>query len=357
MEKHGIFRDKGMLEKPEFAPFRDTVMEVVNNTRDSAIKTRSQGRFRNHLQWVSQDNEDTVLAKLLPSIVKDGRMKRATSADNASAQQDQTEDQMYTYEDYANDGLQMSVNRLFTETYLPNASADTTFESRVAKDLSKGQGMKQAKPDRIYGLNLDQFRTPKNKTLRQQTERWLSLVPNMKDPFLFFEGKASNGDLTKAFEQASRVGTCLVFTQRNLLDHTGHDDKPGADDRTYVYSATMDSNCWCFWVHFAIVEFLDDGTKDVNYHMECIYSTTYRPNDSLLLLRRVCHNILDWGLGARKKMLKKRYDNIVAYDERWLKAENQKSMEEATAEVNTQRAKRRKKNDESSVTTAASVTG
>ncbi|KAM0797042.1 hypothetical protein BDR22DRAFT_824558 [Usnea florida] len=342
MEKHGIWRDKNTLEEPEHAIFRDTVMEVVNNERASGVRNGSQRKFKNHLEWIPDDNEDTVMTKLLPCIIKDGRGKRASFADNASAQQDHAGEA--AMKEYMDDGLQFSVNRQFSETYLPLASADTDFKGKVASKLAKGRGIKQAKPDRIYGLNLDQFRTPKDKTLRPQTESWVTLVPNMTDSFLVFEGKASNGNLAKACEQASRVGTCLVFAQRELLDHTGHVDKQGADDRTYVYSATMDANCWHFWVHFAVVAFRADGTKDVNYHMECIYSTTYRQEDSLLRLRRVCHNILDWGLGARKKMLEKRYESIYDYDERWSKQESQK------IDADTQPVKRRKKNNGSSTT-------
>lgn len=337
MEKHGIWRQKATLEKPEHAIFRDTVMEVVKNERASGVRNGSQQKFKNHLQWIPDDNEDTIMVKLLPCIIKDGRGKRASFADNVSAQQDHAGEA--AMKEYMDDGLQFSVNRQFSETYLPLASADTEFKGKVARELAKGRGIKQAKPDRIYGLNLDQFHTQKDKTLRPQTESWITIVPNMTDSFLVFEGKASNGNMAKAREQASRVGTCLVFAQRELLDHTGHVDKQGADDRTYVYSATMDADCWHFWVHFAVVAFRADGTKDVNYHMECIYSTTYYQEDSLLRLRRVCHNILDWGLGARKKMLEKRYQSIYDHDERWLKQESQKT------DADTQQVKRRKKNN------------
>ena len=61
--------------------------------------------------------------------------------------------------EYMDDGLQFSVNRQFSETYLPLASADTEFKGKVARELAKGRGIKQAKPDRIYGLDLDQFCT------------------------------------------------------------------------------------------------------------------------------------------------------------------------------------------------------
>ena len=365
MEEHGIYRDKGKLKRPELACFRKTVLQVVNEGRESGVRDGSEVKFTRRLQWTADDNEATVLLKLLPCIIKDGRQVRAPVADNEqnngevperSAQQDQTADNIYTHEDYEEVGLQFCADRQFSETYLPNAFNDQGFEATVAEKLAKDQGMKQAKPDRIYGLDLDQLPIPKTSMLRSETQKLISIVPNMKDAFFFFEGKASNGDLTRASEQACRVGTCLVFTQRRLLAWTGHEDVVGADDRTYVYSATMDSNCMYLWVHFAVVDILVNGTKDVNFYMERIYSKTYHEDDSLLRLRRVCHNILDWGVGARKWMLKKRYKSIIEYDGRLMRESALRSKKEAAAKVEAKRAKRRKKNDGVWVAAGASLT-
>ena len=153
--------------------------------------------------------------------------------------------------------------------------------------------------------------------LHQQTKELMSFLPNMRDGFIVFEGKASNGYTTHAFEQARCVGTCLVFTQRYFLSSICHQNALGADERTYVYSVTMDSNWMCFWVHFAVVDMLEDGNTDVNFYMKRIYSKTHGEDDSLPHLRRVCPNILDWGVWARKRMSEKRYKSIVEYDGRY----------------------------------------
>ena len=152
--------------------------------------------------------------------------------------------------------------------------------------------------------------------LRPETERLISFVPNMKDAFFFFKGEASNSSMTRAAEQACRVGACLVFAQRELLTLTGQADVVRPDDRTYVYSATMDSSHIYIWVHFAFVDVFKDGTKDIKFYMEYIFSKTFHKDDALLRLRGVYHNILDWGVGPRKRMLEKRYENIIAYDKR-----------------------------------------
>jgi hypothetical protein len=364
MEEHGIYRDKGILKKPALASFRKTVTQVVDERRESGVKPGSEAKYERRLQWSSDDNEDTVLLKLLPCIIKDGRQVRAPLADNTQndgeapegSAQDRDTNDVYAHVDFEEVGLQFSSNRQFARTYLPNIFDDQGFEAKVARELAKEQGMKNPKPDRIYGLDCDQLPIPKGNLLRPETRSLITLVPNMKDAFFIIEGKSSNGgNMTKAAEQACRAGACLVFSQRRLLAWTGHKDVDGPDERTYVYSATMDANCMMIWVHFAVVRVLEDGSKDVNFYMEWIYSKTYRENDALLYLRGVCHNILDWGLGARKKALEERYRQIIEFDGRLMKDTALRSKVEATSKAEEQRAKkRRKREDGTSVTTTGS---
>lgn len=365
MGEHGIYRDKGILRKPALADFRRIVTQVVDERRKSGVKHGSEARFERRLQWSSDDNEDTVLLKLLPCIINDNRQVRAPLADHdrnngeapeGSEQQDQDANNAYVHEDFEEVGLQFSSNRQFAQTNLPNTFDDQGFEAKIARELAKEQGMRYPKPDRIYGLDCDQVPIPKGNLLRPETRSLITLVPNMKDAFFVIEGKASNGgNMTRAAEQACRAGTCLVFSQRQLLAWTGHEDVEGPDERTYIYSATMDANCMMFWVHFAVVTVLKDGSKDVNFYMEWIYSKTYRENDALLYLRGVCHNILDWGVGARKKALGERYKQIIEFDGHLMKDAALRSKVEATAKAEEQRAKkRRKRDDNTSVTTTRS---
>ena len=63
---HGIYKDQGKLEKPELANFRETVIQVVEKRRKSGIRDGTVVKSARRLQWTADDNEDTVLLKLLP---------------------------------------------------------------------------------------------------------------------------------------------------------------------------------------------------------------------------------------------------------------------------------------------------
>lgn len=115
--------------------------------------------------------------------------------------------------------------------------------------------------------------------------------------------------MNKAADQACRGGTVAVYTQRQLLEATGQGNimEEGPDRQTYVYSATIDDKGMSFWVNFALVQkVMPSGEIVVNYHMEHVFSYHFRTVDAELYLRRVCHNILDWGVRNRRPMLELR---------------------------------------------------
>ncbi|KAL8959340.1 MAG: hypothetical protein Q9193_003780, partial [Seirophora villosa] len=118
----------------------------------------------------------------------------------------------------------------------------------------------------------------------------------------------SAGDLRKAVNQACRGGTVAVRIQRLLLEAIGQDTmREGPDRQTYVYTGTIDDNQMSFWVNFAVVKTASPSAqKIVSYHMEHVYSYNFRSPDAELYLRRVCHNILDWGVRSRRQMLQER---------------------------------------------------
>ncbi|KAL9018146.1 MAG: hypothetical protein Q9185_004553 [Variospora sp. 1 TL-2023] len=101
-----------------------------------------------------------------------------------------------------------------------------------------------------------------------------------------------------------RNSIVAVRVQRLLLEAISEDTmREGLDSQTYVYTATIDDSQMSFWVNFAVVKRVSpSGPKIVNYHMEHVYSYNFRSPDAELYLRRVCHNILDWGVRGRREM-------------------------------------------------------
>ena len=333
MQSQGIFRNRFPRDGEDYKAFEDKFKTVARDSRHSAIKPGSAKRFDNHLKWASKDNEITVLLKLIPCIIKDSRSILVDTPPGLtkSGEEDVTSS-LVLDEDFWEAGLQICADRQFSNTYYPYVIEDKTFEEKVAKKFAKESGMTDPKPDRIYGLNLDQIPFPPGFLPRPQITNLINIVPNQKDSWFFIEGKSSNGSMEKANQQACRVGVCLVHTQRMLLLYTGFPDVQGVDERTYVYSATMDNDHMFFWVHFAHVQINEDGSKNVTFHMEYVYSKDYMMDDALMDLRRVCHNILDWGLGERKEALTKRYEQVYNF-ERQILGKRVRSNSEVKAET------------------------
>lgn len=140
----------------------------------------------------------------------------------------------------------------------------------------------------------------------------LNAVPGLQHVFFLIEGVSSAGDMNKAINQACRGGTVAVRIQRLLLEAVGQNSTmdEGPDRQTYIYTATIDNNSMSFWVNFAMAKLLPSGEKIVNYHMEHVFSCHFRSVDAELLLRRVCHNILDWGVRSRRAMLESRCSKL-----------------------------------------------
>lgn len=69
--------------------------------------------------------------------------------------------------------------------------------------------------------------------------------------FFIIEGKSNKGSHTDAENQARRGGATLVNAARILYDRISMEDVTGADERTFVFSATVTPEFMAIWVHWA----------------------------------------------------------------------------------------------------------
>ena len=300
---------------PGLQAFKILVSQIVCQERPSAVKPESAAKFANRLRWINGDNEATILLKILPFLIKDGRRIPAPQE-----QQEESGNSKYVDEDFELGGLQFSADREFTRGFLPNMYADAGFEAKVANEMAKVHGMRNPKPDRVYGLMRTQLSRLEGAMLRPETKTLISHVPNMVAAFFIIEGKASNGSMARAMVQACRGGTSRVHVVRILLGSTGQleDEKDGPCTKSYVYSATLDDACMYIWVHFALVTGVAAGQKKVEYCMEMIMCCMFRHENALTQLRGACHNILDWGIRGRMTDVRNQYETIVAYETNWM---------------------------------------
>ncbi|KAL8750125.1 MAG: hypothetical protein Q9184_006534 [Pyrenodesmia sp. 2 TL-2023] len=190
--------------------------------------------------------------------------------------------------------------------------------------------MKNPKPDRAYGLVIGNILPPKGHPalLRDEIQALLNAIPGLQHVFFLIEAVSSAGSLTKAVNQACRGGTVAVVIQRLLSAAIGQlwmDEGP--DQKTYVYTATIDDSSMTFWVNFANVHVPASGEKYISYHMEHVCTYALRSKDAVLYLRGVCHNILDWGVRSRRPMLETRCEKMYEFERLAIKEDAAKAQE------------------------------
>ncbi|KAL8823504.1 MAG: hypothetical protein Q9170_008355 [Blastenia crenularia] len=367
MEQHRMLVEKHMLDRPDMASFRELVMRVADTERPSGRKPGSEKRWQKYTEHLELHNEATMLDYILPHLIKVNRqvpvkdpfaqqdprthqdplthqqssIPQASTAHQASSVQAPVDDML---EDFVDSGLAWNVDREFKRTYLPNSYASfVNYEDKIATALAKERGMKNPKPDRTYGLAVNNIPHPGQALLRDETNALLNAIPGLQHVFFLIEGVSSSGSLAKAINQACRGGTVAIYIQRLILAAIGQlRTDEGPDRQTYVYTATINDSSMSFYVNFAHTR-----GQNVSYYMEHIYTYALRSKDALLYLRRVCHNILDWGVRTRRSMLDARCTKMYEYD--WLAIEKDaaklreaQAAETAAAAAQGQKGKKRK---------------
>lgn len=341
-----MYLSKGKLRLPSFTSFRAKVMAVIDADRGSTMKPGSVKKLQRKAEEAVFKNEDELLLDILPTVIKNTRLvQRADPNDLCNS--------ITTVEDYEDSGLKLSINNEFRRNCLPNAFVGLGYDDKIARSLAKKQGVKNPKPDRAYGLDPDKYALPRGQQLCASTHELLDVAPNNRDVFFVIEGKSSNGDMGTAALQCLRGTTALVASQRTLLMQTGQlgadGGGEGPDDDTFVYGCTMDAATMQFWVTFACVEAAAAGSKDTGYYMEHIATKAYQDGaEAPAMMRRICHNILDWGVQARQATLQKRWVAIYTYDLAWMTREAARKRREAADEREASPSKKQRRGHASS---------
>ena len=315
MGQHGMYMGKCSLRNhPNLAyrSFYDKAYNIICDERRSEMKSASAQKLWDRSDDALFQNEDTILERLIPCIIKDHRSVPA------SGPLDEHQDYVVADEEFDKAGLAVNTNREFARTYLPSALGPFKYDENIAKGLEKYYKMKNPKPDRAYGFRMNHFPLPPGKTLHPEHKHLLEISPTLNSCFWGIEGKANVGSMTRAKLQACRTGAVLVHTARLALERTGqNDDEPfdGPDARTMVYTSTMDAGMMQFFVNFAVIAHdPKTGQKSVTYQMEYLTDLTYRAEGNGAKLRRICHNILGWGIVLRYEQIEKRCNKIYDFD-------------------------------------------
>ena len=350
-----MFIDNDLWDQPEMQPFRAQVMRVAEVSHPSGRKPESEIKWQKRVKHLEGYSAATMLDHILPMLRKDGRQVLDASGPLTLLDAPQNAPQNaphdppdfhLEWEDFEDSGLDWTQDQQFKSTYLPDAYTGVDYGDDIAKALAKGCGVKNPKPDRAFGFNIN-FTQPPNyqdALLRPQTWDLLNAIPDLHYVFFLIEAVQSAGDGAKATYQACRGGTVAVRLQRLILEAIGKDFmKPGLDEETYVYTATVTPSVMEFWVNFAYVHLDESNRTYTRYYMEHIYASAFRSPDALIYLRRVCHNILDWGTRSRLQTVQQRSNDMYNFEKTAIAQDTAKSKEQSQAKEQSQGAGSKKK--------------
>ena len=311
MSEHGRLKNSTNLKK--YPEFEAAVNKIIYSDRHSAMRPQSVRNIIDRREYYENRSEDTILRNLIPLIIKEeylAEVEKYNAGSLAEALEptpstETQEGKKYVSKYWFAEGVDIAVNEQFRKTFLPSKTDDEAFDAELAIELKKEDGMTNPKPDYCYGFRHDQFPTPHDIIMDPDLATLVEVTPGQNHSFFLIEGKSNEGNNTDAQNQARRGGATLVNAGRKLHDWIGIEDVTGADDRTFVFSATMAPDAIAIWVHWA--EVTSDQTL---FHMNNLTRKFLDDPDDLEKLRIILHNILDWGCHGRLERLEKLHQNL-----------------------------------------------
>lgn len=297
LAQNGMFISCDVL-KTKYMSFQKEVEALLNGARASAMKAESVKHVDEWLEKNDTRPEDDIMWQLLPMIVPE-----KSSASEAEAG-------VYSVRWFSEDGSIVSRNQQFQNDLLPFRQTDAEKKA-LTKSLMKDlfPGMTNAKPDFTYGVREKQHPDIQSEHYTPHTRALMGVAPYLMHPFLIVEGKSCNGSHIDAENQAIRGGATLVNARRMLNAKAKMSDALGPDKNSFIFTVTMDTNFARIWINWCEIQLMKgaDGKEKLyeTFHMNALDSFQLRGNrNNLADMRKVMHNVIDWGLWARMEEIR-----------------------------------------------------
>ncbi|KAL8913394.1 MAG: hypothetical protein Q9171_001773 [Xanthocarpia ochracea] len=341
-ENHRIYQNQeGALDAYPF--FKAQLKAIIDPARQSTISPLEYGDVKLTVQKYKYKNKATFLDRLLPFLIKDSRLicipHGPTDPDQnpttvtEEEPTDGEKDIVWEDKSFLRSGL-ITLADTFNNASLPFIYDDPELAEGLEKAIKRDDHLTKPKPDRSYGVDPAHCIFPEGFRIPMHIEKLLQVAEDVYHIFLVVEGKQDQGSELEAVNQACRDGAALVFAARSLRELLGMADVVGADDRTFVFSATISLGLVQIWVHWAEVFPAEQGRRP-KFHMDLLASKAIDDEKTFIDLRKILHNILDWGVGKRKDQLQPLHDSIVQYakdqNDEVKKAPAKAYMDKATA--------------------------
>lgn len=329
------FEDEESFEK--YPDFKASIEKMVLGFRHSAMRDESVKKFKDWRAANVTKNEKTLFGHLVSLIVKDARSVTGTKR----TFEDELKLQVLPFN---SDGLDHLEDQLFVKNILP---------LRKPADAAQ-QGLITAKPDYVYGLKIPRFSDLSKPLLSANTEACISVASGLKHAFCSADFKGCQHSIEAAENQAQRSGATMVAARRALnhkakgkLEPAMPDDRAagtntvatdavdtndataidiivaaarattntsalgpqaneisqedlGADTSSYAFTISWSTHVAKIHVHWC--EILFNGPDGIKiYHMNMVGCCLLTRGKDLTDFRSHIHNILDWGVGPKRK--------------------------------------------------------
>jgi hypothetical protein len=294
MQWHSIYGPEASRAAWEAdSDFRDIVTTIARGTRHSAMRADSVKKFQDTRDKLLDRTEATLMERLMPILAKASR----TSMEMHEA----------VIRDFDTDFLDKNLDTEFRRGCVP--IADLSSDTLLGGFLAKSPGIKNPKPDIVYGVSLDAL-SPEQQVTANMLKDSSQLSPGILYPFMIIEWKSAKGLFSEAQDQARRGGAALVNAMAKLSSMAGSlgadeaERKP--DSLTMAFSCVISPNLAHIYVHFR--QLSQDGKPE--WYMAKVSGYQTDENEDVERLRRDIHNILDWGVLKRIKDIKKMFDDV-----------------------------------------------
>ncbi|KAL8955133.1 MAG: hypothetical protein Q9193_006893, partial [Seirophora villosa] len=203
LEQHNMFEDNGS-ELRRFPELIAEVDRIISAKRKSNATRKEFEDFQATFQLYRNQNEATVLAAVLPCIIKDDRTVLIPSKDHS-------QEAVWESVKFFNEGIMIILDREFKKGYVPYRNGIEEVDVQLVAQMTKlkDRGMANPKPDRTFGIRRDKYRFPPGFQMPEEIRDFLEVLPEMHLPFLIIEGKAEGGGSAEARNQACRGGAAL----------------------------------------------------------------------------------------------------------------------------------------------------
>ncbi|KAL9583497.1 MAG: hypothetical protein Q9212_002668 [Teloschistes hypoglaucus] len=345
LRAYGLFQEdeSSMKRYPEVL---QAAKAVINKPRDSFPHDEDIELFKAKLETYRNANEDTLLNQVLPFFFKETRWipacrseaKDSTVLRNVIIQEPEehstTDKSQADLEALARvaalegseervsvsffrSGMIEITNRDYSRT-LPFFNDDALLDKDLNNLMAKDAHLINPRPDRAYGVNPKVITWPDGFILPTNVQLLMEIVRSCFHVFLILEGKSSGGKILEARNQVCRGGAIGINTERHLRKELGMPEKTGPDLETLMFSVVVTDQTLEVWVHWAEVLAPDPKHPEKHlprpkYHMNCVFVNALAEAGALGRIRRVLHNIMDWGVGERLEKLAPVHEAIVEY--------------------------------------------